>query len=77
MLAQGHSCFGSTAALNRHLQQWARQAGEDWTQDIAVHHWRPDPMLLHAADRERLQPAYIDIQKRFGLKLGRDILPPC
>ncbi len=74
MLAEGHDCSGSTSILNRHLQQWAVQAGEDWTQDIAVHHWRPDPMLLLPTDRERLRPAYVDIQKRFGLHLGRDIL---
>jgi len=64
------SCLGSTETLNRILKADALAAGEMWTQDIAVHHWRPDPVLLYPEDRSRLQPAYEDIQTRHGVALG-------
>jgi glycosyltransferase involved in cell wall biosynthesis len=69
-LEQGWCCFGSTKKLNQALRQLAVDAGEEWTEDIAVHHWRPDPQLLHASDRERLESEYQDVQQRFGLQLG-------
>ncbi len=46
--------------------------GQEWTQDIAVHHWRPDPQLLLAGDRARMQASYDDIETRFGITLGTD-----
>ncbi|MBI3690706.1 MAG: hypothetical protein HY239_08650 [Mycolicibacterium aromaticivorans] len=61
---------GSTATLNRVLRENAVAAGQEWTQDIAVHHWRPDPVLLLDSDRARLRPAQEDIERRFGLKIG-------
>jgi len=65
------SCFGSTKVLNEALKREALAAGEDWTQDIAAHHWRPNPELVFPADRERLQPDYEDIEARFGLHFGQ------
>jgi glycosyltransferase involved in cell wall biosynthesis len=64
------SCHGSTATLNGMIRADALAAGESWTEDIAVHHWRPDPVLLHVADRDRLQPSYEAIYSRFGMLLG-------
>lgn len=69
-LKQGWCCFGSTIELNRALRQQALTAGEEWTQDIAVHHWRPDPQLVDAADWQRMENDYRDIEQRFGLRLG-------
>jgi glycosyltransferase involved in cell wall biosynthesis len=64
------SCFRSTKTLNDMLKAHALTMGLDWTQDIVVHHWRPDPQLISACDRARLQPSYDDIQTRFGITLG-------
>ena len=69
-LEQGWCCFGSTKKLNQALRQMALHAGEQWTEDIAVHHWRPDPQLLHASDRQRMEMEYQDVEQRFGLQLG-------
>jgi glycosyltransferase involved in cell wall biosynthesis len=63
-------CFGSTQVLNRFLKQRALDEGRPWTQDIAVHHWRPDPRLVFQEDRARLQRAYDDIHARYGLQIG-------
>ena len=63
-------CLSSSATLNNALKQAALAHGHEWTQDIAPLHWRPDPLLVNAVDRERLQPAYADIQARFGLQIG-------
>jgi hypothetical protein len=71
-LANGIDCHSSTAVLNNVLRETMLAAGQEWTQDIALHHWRPDPVLVHAADRARLQPVYADINARFGLRIGTD-----
>lgn len=65
-------CFGSTEVLNQALKQHALERGEEWTEDIAAHHWRPNPTLIFEADRHRLQPAYDDIQLRFGFRIGAE-----
>jgi glycosyltransferase involved in cell wall biosynthesis len=69
------SCFHSTTILNDTLKTHALASGQEWSQDIAVHHWRQDPQLLLAADRARMQPAYDDIESRFGIALGTNELP--
>jgi hypothetical protein len=63
-------CHGSTRALNRVLKEAALAAGHEWTQDIAEHHWRPNPLLLKQEDRERLRPAREDIRSRYGVTIG-------
>jgi hypothetical protein len=68
----GVGCYQSTAALNRHLKEAALQAGEEWTRDIVVHHWCPDPVLLRPEDRAALDYEYNDIRSRFGVKIGRE-----
>jgi glycosyltransferase involved in cell wall biosynthesis len=64
------SCFCSTKMLNDTLKTHALAAGQTWTQDIAVHHWRPDPQLISAGDRAKMELSYDDIQTRFGITLG-------
>jgi glycosyltransferase involved in cell wall biosynthesis len=64
------SCFRSTNILNDTLKTHALAIGQTWTQDISVHHWRPDPQLLSADDRARMQASYDDIEMRFGITLG-------
>jgi glycosyltransferase involved in cell wall biosynthesis len=71
VLENGIHCFGSTNILNEALKREALAAGETWTQDIAVHHWRPNPELVFPADQARLQPAFEDIESRFGLHFGQ------
>jgi glycosyltransferase involved in cell wall biosynthesis len=71
-LENGIDCFGSTKVLNQFLKDQALAAGQDWTQDIVAHHWRPSPQLVFPDDRARLQPDYDDIFERFGIHLGWD-----
>jgi hypothetical protein len=66
------SCFCSTKVLNDALKAHALAVGQNWTQDITVHHWRPDPQLVSPGDRVRLQSTYDDIQARFGISIGVD-----
>lgn len=66
------SCFGSTKTLNAALRDAALAEGAEWTQDIAVHHWRHDPVLVFEEDRVRLACAFQDIRDRFGFALGKD-----
>jgi glycosyltransferase involved in cell wall biosynthesis len=66
----GVGCRESTATLNEAVKTSALKSGEHWTQDLAIHYWRPDPTLLKAEDQLRLQPAYDDIRDRFGLTIG-------
>jgi glycosyltransferase involved in cell wall biosynthesis len=70
-LENGLCCHGSTAVLNRALKASALEGGEQWTRDIAVHHWRFDPVLLREEDRRALEPAYEDIRSRFGIQIGK------
>jgi glycosyltransferase involved in cell wall biosynthesis len=64
------SCFCSTKRLNDTLKTHALATGQTWTQDIAVHHWRPDPQLISASERALMQPSYDEIETRFGITLG-------
>jgi glycosyltransferase involved in cell wall biosynthesis len=66
------SCRRSTRLLNDLLRQHTTAAGQEWTQDLATLCWRPDPVLLEAADRQRLQREYEEMQARFGLAFGRE-----
>jgi len=63
-------CFDSTQVLNDTLRKHALAAGQEWTQDIAAHHLRPDPQLVHPPDELRMQSAYADIEARFGIAIG-------
>jgi hypothetical protein len=67
---QNISCHRSTKTLNELLKTQALGLGQEWTQDIAVHHWRPDPQLLRRVDRKRMQPAYDEIRTQFGITVG-------
>jgi glycosyltransferase involved in cell wall biosynthesis len=71
VMENGVGCYGASAALNRALQASAVQNGEEWTRDIAVHHLRPDPVLLRPEDRAALDGEYADIRARFGLRIGK------
>jgi glycosyltransferase involved in cell wall biosynthesis len=74
-LDEGLCCRGSSATLNRHLKESAIAAGQRWTRDIAVHHWNPDPLILDPADLEDLRADYEEIRARYGMTLGKQILP--
>lgn len=63
------TCVHSTAILNEVLKKYALEHGDEWTQDIALMCWRPDPQVVRAEDAQRLEPARLDIQERFGLIL--------
>jgi glycosyltransferase involved in cell wall biosynthesis len=65
-------CRGSTEILNARLKEHALAGGQKWTQDLAVHHWRPDPLLLDPADRLRMQPCHDEFKNRYGLRIGLD-----
>lgn len=63
------TCAHSTATLNEVLKKYALEHGDQWTQDIALMCWRPDPQVVRPEDAVRLEPARRDIQERFGLIL--------
>jgi glycosyltransferase involved in cell wall biosynthesis len=64
------SCVESSRVLNEALKESALCAGEDWSEDIATLAWAPDPVLPRAADHARVERAYLDLEKRFGLTFG-------
>ncbi|MEW6304437.1 MAG: glycosyltransferase [Verrucomicrobiota bacterium] len=70
------SCFGSSATLNRVVRDHCLKDGQEWTQDLAEFHWRPNPTLIHEADRPRMASSYQDIEDRFGISLGRPPAAP-
>jgi hypothetical protein len=63
-------CFRSSKLLNDTLASYARQAGQEWTTDIAPLCWRPDPTLVSPEDVRRLQAERREIQSRFGIEVG-------
>ncbi len=63
-------CHGSSATLNAAVKKAMLATGQEWTVDLAPMHWRPNPQLLNAADRDRLQATNDDIRQRFGIELG-------
>lgn len=69
------SCHRSTAILNAELRRLALARGEPWTRDIALMCWRPDPRLVHAADRQAIEPARQALRARWGLEVGPDREP--
>jgi glycosyltransferase involved in cell wall biosynthesis len=63
------ACTRSTRVLNDAIREQQLSAGQEWTQDLAVLNWCPDPRVLLAEDRRRLQDARADLQTRFGLDI--------
>lgn len=63
------SCQRSTAILNDKLKEHALANGQEWTQDIALLCWRPDPQVVRPQDRERMLSARQEIKERFGISL--------
>jgi glycosyltransferase involved in cell wall biosynthesis len=60
--------------INTLLRTQALAEGRPWTSDLAVPHWRPHPTLAQAADRDRLQPAYAELHRRFPHLVGADLM---
>ncbi len=60
-------CVASSQLLNRTLKQSALASGGEWTEDIAVLRWRPNPQYYDPQDAERLRFCYEDIENRFGI----------
>ena len=71
VMDNGISCFGSTEMLNTAIRTKALEWGEEWTRDIAVQHWRPNPSFVDEKDNEVMAEAYAE----FGDKYGCPILP--
>ncbi len=65
----GVNCHSSTQTLNAHLRTAALAAGRRWTADIAVHHWRPDPVLLEPASRKVAAAEADRLRRALGLSL--------
>lgn len=68
------ACHLSREKLNQLLKTSAECHGKPWTSDIAQPHWRPHPTLAHEADRERLQPAYDELHRRFPQVFSVDLI---
>ncbi len=64
------SCSHSTHVLNEAVKAHALESGQEWTQDIAAHDWRPNPQLISTQDQARMQGSYDDFLSRFGIRLG-------
>ena len=57
----------ATQRLNAFLRAYSDTHGLPWTRDIQAMCWRPDPIYLHEADNDLMQPAYDDAFQRTGL----------
>jgi len=64
------TCSHSTTILNDVFRKHALENGQEWTQDIALMCWRPDPQVLDPKDCLRLEPARHELRERFGLILS-------
>jgi glycosyltransferase involved in cell wall biosynthesis len=72
--AQEHiSCFQSSARLNEIIKQHMLATGQEWTCDLAPLCWRPDPCLVAAQDRQRMEIAHEDLRQRFNIEIGPPI----
>ena len=69
LLDHGVHCHASTEALNNHLRTAALSQGRPWTRDLFAHHWRPDPVLLQADEREAAALETTSILGSLGLRL--------
>lgn len=58
------SCATTHAKLNAQLKRHEVEEGRPWTTDLVLPCWRPYPMYLHQADRERLRPVYEGLATR-------------
>ena len=65
------SCFGSTERLNEVLRDTTTKWGDQWTRDIAVHYWRPDPTFVSEDDIEATDHAYLEFESKYGISLTR------
>lgn len=64
------SCFESTRRMNTLLREHARQRGQEWTQDISVLGCRPMPCHVHSLEKDRLAPAYAEMQEKYGIRFS-------
>jgi glycosyltransferase involved in cell wall biosynthesis len=69
LIENGIECRTSTRALAEHLRALALTSGRPWTRGLFEHHWRPDPVLLSAADASQATVARGELEKRLGLVL--------
>ncbi len=67
---QNVTCHHSSRVLNDALKADALASGEDWTADIGVLQWIPDPRLLNPQNPQLFDAAYEDIRNRFGIEIG-------
>jgi glycosyltransferase involved in cell wall biosynthesis len=73
--AQEHiSCQASSWVLNDVVRQVLWADGQDWTRDLAILCWRPDPYLVHSEDRAMMRAERDDFRARFGLELGPPVI---
>jgi glycosyltransferase involved in cell wall biosynthesis len=68
---QNITCSHSTAVLNGVLRKHSLDHGQEWTQDIALMCWRPDPQVVNPDDCRRLEPSRQELRERFGLMLSK------
>ncbi|HOD67198.1 MAG TPA: glycosyltransferase [candidate division Zixibacteria bacterium] len=69
VMENGISCFGSTAVLNDALRARVLEWGEEWTTDLAPHHWRPNPTYVYDEDLERHRSAYARFERDYRCSL--------
>ncbi len=60
----------TTEKLNGILRDYSREHALPWTQNITPMCWRPDPIYMQAADRDRLQGAYAALQQQHGIVIA-------
>jgi glycosyltransferase involved in cell wall biosynthesis len=60
---------GSSALLNAALRHEASKRHEPWRKDIAPLCWDGKPRYLNLDDEARLEPAYEDFERRYGIKV--------
>ena len=67
---QNLSCHGSTRILNDHIRAKVTEWGEEWTTDIAVHHWRPNPSFVSSPDLVTTKRAYAQFEPNYGCSIA-------
>jgi hypothetical protein len=64
-------CYSqSTSILNGHIREPRLAESGEWTEDIADHHWRPNPLYVSPVDGARLAPDVSAFPDKYGFNVG-------
>ncbi len=70
------NCYQSSSILNAILQNYSKENGLPWSQDIKPLCWRPDPIYANPGDAEIMAPIYEELYKRHGIPIAQAWIKP-